>query len=666
MPFGKDAPYDKFLDKSLRKKLGGAYNLHNYFIAKGLLELKENGLGVFITSSATMDGADSRFREFVASNGFDMVGAIRLPNDAFQKNAGTSVTADILVFRKRKAGEVANGVNYISTTPVGEGTYEEKGEKRTKPIMINEYFAARPEMMLGEMMTAFDAGSGGLYSGASQTLKARSGLDLSQAISEAIGKLPENILGKVENSAVVKDKEQTTQRDGTLTVKDGKIYVAMSGVLEPVPVKETFTYNGKLQKTVDAVQSYNDLKSTLKKLIAAEQSLGIDPEPIRKELNKQYDAFAKKYGTLNRNKALDNVLVEDFERYLPLSLEDVTKVPSATGKSSVYQITKGKGILDKRVSYPVKEPSKADNLQDAVNISRSYRGAIDIPYISQLIAKSEEEVIDDMLRDGVAYRDPLTGDLIDRGTYLSGNVKEKLEEARSAAERDPAFEKNVEELINVQPEMIRFGDISYRLGTPWIPTEFIDKFAEDVLGLSDTGLNFVSVLNEYVTGKSISVADYAKAGIYKTDRLGTINLFEAALNQRKPKVYDEIKNGEQKIRVVNEVETQAAAEKVMEISDKFIEYIDGQKAFHKELERIYNDKYNNFRLKEYDLPAFEHYPNSNSQITLRIHQMRAVQRSLGESTLYAHQVGTGKTFTMITGKSSVSCPLKPSDSAPLC
>ncbi len=648
VPFGKDAPYDKFLDKSLRKKLGGAYNLHNYFIAKGLLELKENGLGVFITSSATMDGANSRFREFVAGNGFDMVGAIRLPNDAFQKNAGTSVTADILVFRKRKAGEVANGVNYISTTPVGEGTYEEKGEKRTKPIMINEYFAARPEMMLGEMMTAFDAGSAGLYSGASQTLKARSGLDLSQALSEAIGKLPENILGKVENSAVVKDKEQTTQKDGTLTVKDGKIYVAMSGVLEPVPVKETFTYNGKLQKTVDAVQSYNDLKSTLKKLIAAEQSLDIDPEPIRKELNKQYDAFAKKYGTLNRNKALDNVLVEDFERYLPLSLEDVTKVPSATGKSSVYQITKGKGIMDKRVSYPVKEPSKADNLQDAVNISRSYRGAIDIPYISQLIAKSEEEVIDDMLRDGVAYRDPLTGDLIDRGTYLSGNVKEKLEEARAAAERDPAFEKNVEELINVQPEMIRFGDISYRLGTPWIPTEFIDKFAEDVLGLSDTGLNFVSVLNEYVTGKSISVADYAKAGIYKTDRLGTINLFEAALNQRKPKVYDEIKNGEQKIRVVNEVETQAAAEKVMEISDKFIEYIDGQKAFHKELERIYNDKYNNFRLKEYDLPTFEHYPNSNSQITLRIHQMRAVQRSLGESTLYAHQVGTGKTFTMIT------------------
>lgn len=648
VPFGKDAPYDKFLDKSLRKKLGSAYNLHNYFIAKGLLELKENGLGVFVTSSATMDGADSRFREFVAGNGFDLVGAIRLPNDAFQKNAGTSVTADILVFHKRKQDEAGNGVKYISTTPVGEGSYEEKGEKRTKPIMINEYFAAHPEMMLGEMMTAFDAGSGGLYSGSSQTLKGRPGVELANELSEAIGKFPEKILGKVKENSVNVTKEHTTQKDGTLTVKDGNLYVAMSGVLEPVSVKETFKYNGKVQKTVDAVQSYNDLKSTLKELIAAEQSLDIDPEPIRNELNKQYDNFVKKYGTLNRNKALDNVFIEDFERYLPLSLEDVQKVPSSTGKSTVYKVTKGKGIFEKRVSFPVKEPSKADNLQDAVNISLSYKGTIDVHYISQLIAKSEEDIIDDMLRDGMVFREPLTGNLVDKDTYLSGNVKEKLEEVRIAAEREPAFEKNVQELTNVQPETIRFGDISYRLGTPWIPTEFIDKFAEDVLGLSETGLDFVTVLNEYITGKSISVTDYSKAGVYRTDRLGTIDLFEAALNQRKPRVFDEIRNGDQKIRVINEAETQAAAEKVMEISDKFIEYIDGQKAFHKELERIYNDRYNNFRLKEYNKPAFEHYPNSNTAITLRTHQMKAVQRILGESTLLAHQVGTGKTFTMIT------------------
>ena len=173
VPFGKQAPYDKALEKTLKKQMKGAYNLHNYFIAKSLLELKEGGIGIFVTSSATMDGASSRFREFASSGGFDLVGAIRLPNDAFQKDAGTSVTADVLVFRRRKSGEKPNEINFISTTQIGEGNYQENGETRTKPIMVNEYFASHPEMMLGEMMTAYDAGSGGLYSGASQTLKAK-------------------------------------------------------------------------------------------------------------------------------------------------------------------------------------------------------------------------------------------------------------------------------------------------------------------------------------------------------------------------------------------------------------------------------------------------------------------------------------------------------------
>ena len=159
VPFGKNAPYDKVLDKQFRKKLGSSYNLHNYFILKGLLELKEGGLGVFVTSSATMDGADSKFREYVSGNGYDLVGAIRLPNDAFQKGAGTSVTADIVIFRKRKYGEPSNGIGFTTTTQIGEGTYMEDGDKRSKPIMVNEYFSNHPDMMLGDMMTAYDAGS---------------------------------------------------------------------------------------------------------------------------------------------------------------------------------------------------------------------------------------------------------------------------------------------------------------------------------------------------------------------------------------------------------------------------------------------------------------------------------------------------------------------------
>ena len=666
VPFGRDAPYDKNLDRSLKRELGNAYNLHNYFIAKGLLELKEGGLGVFVTSSATMDGSDSSFREFVAANNIDLVGAIRLPNNAFLQNAGTSVTADILVFRKRKTGEPSNGIGFVSTTQIGEGTYEENGETRTKPILVNEYFAEHPDMMLGEMMTAFDAGSGGLYSGASQTLKPKDGADLAKELEKVIAQLPENILSQGSSVTQMQEREATTLRNGTITTKDGKVYVAVNGELASVEAKETFTFNGKERKTADAVDDYNALKDTLKKLIAAEQSEEADPKSLRKQLNVQYDAFVSKYGTLNRNKALDDVFAEDYEHNLPLSLEEVSRVPSATGKSMVWQVKKGKGILDRRVSYPVNEPVTADNLQDVVNISLSYKGTLDIPYMARLMDETEEQVTDEILEQGAAYRDPITGALVDRDTYLSGNVREKLEEARAATESNPEYQKNVEDLMAVQPETIRFGDISYRLGTPWIPTEYINDFAENVLGISGADVQFEPLLNEFVVSRRAHITDFAKSGLYKTERMGTIDLFVNALNQRKPKVYDEQTTygptGKSTTRVPNEAETQAASEKIMEISDKFIEYIDGRNGIHRELERIYNDRYNNYRLKKYSLPFFSHkekgkdgkevlvthYPGSNESISLREHQAKAVQRSLHESTLLAHQVGTGKTFTMIT------------------
>lgn len=668
VPFGKNAPYDKNLDRTLRRQLGNAYNLHNYFIAKGLLELKEGGIGVFVTSSATMDGADSRFREFVSGNNIDLIGAIRLPNDAFQKNAGTSVTADILVFRKRKTGEPSNGINFISTTQIGEGKYEEDGEMHTKPIMVNEYFAEHPEMMLGEMMTAFDAGSGGLYSGASQTLKPKAGADLNKELDEAIDKLPTDFIGEHAEQAAnrVEETLSTDLRNGTITTQNGKVYVSSNGELVPVDAKSTFTFNGKERKTADAVNDYNSLKDTLRRLIHAEQTEDKDPKELRKELNEKYDSFVEKYGTLNRNKALDDVFAEDYEHNLPLSLEDVKRVPSATGKSMVWQVTKGKGILDKRVSYPVEEPTKADNLQDAVNISLSYKGVLDVPYISKLMGVSEEQVTQEMLEKGEAYRDPVTGSIVDKDSYLSGNVREKLEEARAAAENNPEYQKNVDDLAEVQPETIRFGDISYRLGTPWIPTDFINDFALNVLGIANAGVQFEPLLNEFVLSKRARIDDFAKAGLYKTGRVDTIDLFNSALNQRKPKIYDERTTygptGKSTERIPNEAETQAASEKIMEISDKFIEYIDGNTAIHRELERIYNDRYNNYRLKKYSLPSFSHtetdkdgnkvtvtrYPGASANYSMREHQAKAIQRSLHESTLLAHQVGTGKTFTMIT------------------
>jgi N12 class adenine-specific DNA methylase len=652
VPFGKNAPYDKVLDKQFKKKLGSSYNLHNYFILKGLLELKEGGLGVFVTSSATMDGADSKFREYVSGNGYDLVGAIRLPNDAFQKGAGTSVTADIVIFRKRKYGEPSNGIGFTTTTQIGEGTYMEDGDKRSKPIMVNEYFSNHPDMMLGDMMTAYDAGSGGLYSGASQTLKAKPGADLSKELFNAIDNLPKNILSGVVETKGPEVVGDSTLKDGTITVQNGNVFVLDGDSLKPIKANPTFVHNGKTRKIADAVNDYNDIKKNLYDLIHDEQTKGVDPEPARKRLNKVYDAFVSKYGTLNRNKALDDIFAEDVEHGLPFSLETVRRVPSTTGKSMVWEVSKADGILNKRVSYPFELPTKADNVLDAVNISKSYKGNIDIPYISEITGMDEENVTNEILEKGIAYRDPVTGNIIDKSEYLSGNVKDKLVEARAALEDHPEFQKNVDDLEAVQPERIPYGEISYRLGTTWIPSEFINNFADNVLGISYANANFIPEIGEYILDKRAFITDYAKAGQFKTERMDAIDVFKAALNQRKPKVYDEIKyyeDGKQKTRrVVNEQETQAVAEKISDMSDKFVEYIDSKTMFHGRIEDVYNDKYNNYVLKKYDKPVFEHYPNANKNITLRDHQSKAAQRCLSESTLLAHQVGTGKTFTMIT------------------
>ena len=662
VPFGKTAPYDKALDKVLRPKMKGAYNLHNYFIAKGLLELKEGGLGVFVTSSATMDGADSRFREFVSSNGFDLLGAIRLPNNAFLKNAGTSVTADVLVFRRRKQGDAPNGIGFTSLTQIGEGSYQESGETRIKPILVNEYFANNPEMMLGEMMTAHDAGSGGLYSGASQTCKPHAGSSLQDELQNAISRFAIDAIGnnsaESQNSIASNEELQVSDaKNGTLVVQGDDVFVAIDGQLQPIESiakKKEFVYNGKKRKVADAIKHYNDLKAKLNELITAEQTTDADPESLRAEVNRLYDDFVSKYGTLNRNKALNDVFTEDFEHSLPFSLEEVRRVPSATGKSMVWEVSKGRGILEKRVSYPISEPTRAENISDAANISMSYHGYLDIPYMARLLGEDESVIEERILDEGIAYRDPSNGNIVDKENYLSGNVREKLEQARSMAEEHPEYKRNVEDLSEVQPETVRFGDISYRLGTPWIPTEYVDQFAEEVLGVSGTRVTHVESINEYIVNNRSYISDHSKAGLYGTSRMDAIDLFSAALNQRKPKIFDERKHYDSvrgqyvKERIPNEAETQAAAEKIMEISDKFVEFIDNKSDIHRELERIYNDKYNNYRLKNFEAPVFKHYPGASPAITLRDHQTRGVQRCLQGSTLLAHQVGTGKTFTMIT------------------
>lgn len=653
VPFGQTAPIDPSLDKTLRKKLGSSYNLHNYFIVKGLLELRPGGVGAFVTSSSTMDGRNSKAREYISSLGVDLVGAIRLPNTAFKSNAGTEVTADLLLFRKRYPGEAGNGISFVSLSEIGKGHYIGKDKHGNDmlmevPLLVNEYFATHPEMMLGEMMTAHDAGSGGLYGGDSQTLVGRKGADLGVELMTAISHLPENILTSRPTSTTVAPKERTSVKDGVLSVKDGKVYVSDSGVQSEV-TSGTFKHDGKVRSYADAAKDYLTLKESLKDLIRAEQTETADPVALRSRVNSLYDEFVSKYGRLNENRALNVILEEDVERFLPQSLEKVETVYDASGRRRKV-VSKADGILLRRVSQPMKAPEKADNLQDAIDVSQSYYGRMDINYISKLLSISPAEARERILSERQGYEDPLTGDLIDRDAYLSGNVREKLNVAREAAERDERFSINVSDLEQSLPETIPFVDISYKLGTPWIPEGVYQEFAQEVLGLNGMSIRYVPVADEFmITGGHTS--DYTKANEYNTPHRDAIEIFTDAINMRKPTIYRQV---DRNTRVKDEAATQEVVAKIVDMNDAFVRYIQEKSDVHSELQRIYNERYNNYRLREYRFPQFTgtdgkiHYPGSNESIALRDHQTKAVQRSLQGSTLLAHQVGTGKTFTMIT------------------
>lgn len=659
VPFGQTAPVDPALDKALRKKLGSSYNLHNYFIIKGLLELRPGGVGAFITSAATMDGRNTKAREYISSLGVDLVGAIRLPNSTFKANAGTEVTADMLFFRKRLPGEAGNGIAFTSLTQVGTGKNKVQDKKGNDmlvdvPLLVNEYFAERPEMMLGEVMTAHDAGSGGLYGGDNLTLVARPGAELAAELADAIGRLPENVFekGTVSGNPTVPG-EATTQKDGTLSVKDGKVYVASKGELNEI-ASGTFKHNGKSRSYADATKDYQTLKETLKELIQAEQSQTEDPVEIRKQLNEQYDQFVEKYGRLNENKNLNVVMEEDPERFLPQALEKVETVTNPTTGRRTKVVSKGDGILAKRVSQPMTEPTTAENLGDAIGISQAYRGRMDVGYIADMLGITTDEARERILAEREAYEDPVTGDLVDRDAYLSGNIREKLETARAAAEKDSRYEQNVTDLEKSMPESIPFVDIFYKMGTPWIPEDVYEDFGREVCGIENMQISYAPVIDQFVINKGY-ISDFTKAGNFATTRRNAMQLFEDAINLRKPVIMKTVTDSHGKeIQVRDEQATQEAIQAVMDMNDAFIQYIQEAKPLHARLTSIYNDRYNNYRLREYREPAFKgadgkvHYPNANPTLTLRKHQVKAVQRSLQGSTLLAHQVGTGKTFTMIT------------------
>lgn len=645
VPFGQTAPYDKFYPELSK------FSLHNYFIGKNLKMLKPGGIGVMITSASTMDaGSSAKFREWVTSpsgGNSVLIGAIRLPNNAFAENAGTQVTADVLVFQKRTANEnndLAQDFRYAKYLTEGS-------DRNGDPVKIdvNEYFINNPQQMLGEMMTAADAGSGALYgNGNSSTLVAPADFNITTALNDAIDNFPANIMDNESNATatpVVEEEAITAmdKKEGSLFAKDGKVYRVSDGIGTPVQLEG---------KQAVMAKDYVGVKSDMLGLIELEQTENANEAEIenkRIELNKKYDEFVKKHGNINGRNA---AFLEDIDVDFPIAtaLENIKRSLEKVGTSGkeriVQEITKGE-ILKKRINFPRVEPTVAKDIKDAIDISLNYKNGINVNYIAKLLGEDADVIEQRLLEEDLSYENPDTGLLEAPDEYLSGYVRDKLKKAEIALENDPKYAKNVEELKKIIPEDIPSSLIQYTLGAGWIPTSVYSEFAQSILDTPVT-VNYMESAGKF-SAKAQSRYGAKIKTTYGAGGKDAMDILNATLNNSQIVVMDTYKDENGNKKTVKNIEATAAAQAMQEqMQEEFQAWIRENEAVALDTERIYNDTFNGQVLRDYRTPAFDHYPGASTTIKLRQHQKRAVSRGLSESTLNAHQVGSGKTFTIIT------------------
>ena len=606
------------------------YNIHNYFFAKAFDKVRPGGLIVFITGSGTMQsGKDSELLRNMLNNKADMLGAVRLPNTTFKENAGTEVTTDLIVLRKREEGAAAAKEHkpWLEKRPSGLKAQYTDGD-----LMINEYYQKHPEMLIGEL--AEDK----LYRG--RLALDGKNLDVTEELQSLISKFPKNIYkplaGKVQDTmsslqtflapAGVRERSYILDDKGVAYQNIGKEMVA-------VPT-------GEQKKTI----AFAKVKQALKNILAAQ----IDPVtqesnllPLRKELNALYDSFVKDFGYLNDKKNVSK-LGDDPEYGLVSAIEEY-KVDKKTKKVTANK----RDIFEKRTVAAVKNIETADSPIDALATSLAQRGELDLDYMAGLLGKDKSEVIKSL--EGLIYENPITRDFETAEEYLSGNVREKLEAAVEAAKSDPKYDKNVEELKKVQPEDLKPEDINANLGVPWIPESDIEAFADKLLDeFGSLSVKFNAPMGTWLVDWQRSAAknSVANRSTWGTPDRSFKDILDYALNQKTPIVYDTFEDG---TKVVNQKKTAAVQEKLQKVKDEFRKWIWSDESRTERLLNYYNNNLNNWRLREYDgshltLPGY-----SLTAPQLREHQKNAIWRVLQNgNTLLAHSVGTGKTWTMQT------------------
>lgn len=603
VPFDDLKPYDKKYDKY-------KFVLHDYFFAKTLDNVRPNGIIAFITSKGTMDKKDESTRKYISQRA-ELIGAIRLPNDTFQKNAGTTVTTDIIFLKKR------DKVTDIDEEWIHLGTNE-------NGIEMNNYFITHPEMILGnmEMISGRFGQESACIPYSDRTLE----IQLNEAI--------ENLNAEIDDFQIdelLEDEEKTIPADPSVrnfsyTIVDNQVYYRENSLM----------YYQELPLTaISRIKGMIEIRDCVRNLIEL-QLEDYPNEDIKREqakLNSLYDKFTKSYGLIN-SRANEKAFSEDDSYYLLCSLEIVDENKNFVRKADMF---------NKRTIKPRTPISKTDNSIDALISSISERATVDLEYMSKLTGKTEEQLIKDL--EGSIFKDPMLEKYVTADEYLSGNIREKLKIAKEFAENNPEYEINIKSLESVIPKDLSASEISVRLGATWIPPRYIEEFIFELLetpsyNRDDIRVNYSNYTSDWsISGKNVDWNNSRVNTTYGTKRINAYHIIEKTLNLKDVQIFDNIINidGKQE-RKLNAQETAIAQGKQEIIKTKFEEWIWKDRERREELTRLYNDKFNCIRPREYD-GKYINFVGMNTEITLRKHQLNAVARQLyGGNTLLAHEV----------------------------
>ena len=598
------------------------FMVHDYFIAKSLDLVRPGGVVAVITSSGTLDKKDASVREYLA-NRADLLGAIRLPNNAFRKNAGTDVVADILFLQKRDRATLERP-EWVELGTTQEG------------YTVNSYFAAHPEMVLGEFSTESTQ-----YGKQEVTVKPIAGADLAEQLKEAVSHIKGTITEVEMEDFELEDVDTSIPADPSVknfsfANVDGRVYYRENSRMNRMELPAM---------TTERILGMIELRDVTQELLQSQLEDGSD-EKIRllqQKLNETYDRFQARYGLISST-ANKRAFSQDSSYCLLSSLEILDETGELKRKADIFT---------KRTIKRPEPVTSVDTASEALAVCIGERAAVDISFMAQLSGKTEEEVTEELA--GVIFQNPLTDAWETSDEYLSGNVREKLATAREFAENHPEYAINVQALERVQPKELDASEIEVRLGATWIDPEYITQFMGEtfhtpryLLGSTITA-KYAPVNGQWnITGKNRDIGGNALAtATYGTQRANAYRLLEDALNLRDTKIYDKVYEDGNEKRVLNKKETMLAQQKQDMIKEAFREWIFRDMDRRDVLCKKYNELFNSIRPREYD-GSHIRFVGMTPEISLMPHQKNAVAHILyGHNALLAHCVGAGKTFQMI-------------------